>query len=270
MTRQIRMILLMILAFMLCVVFSMPSLAFEADEPVPESDHATETVTEPAPEPTVEVSAPVEIAVISDTDWGSVDRELVAARTPAITEAVDNQEQTEPEEPAAPAETPAAEPATETETPEPAATEPAPEAEEIPEAEQPAEPEAAGEPAGEEPAAEAPADQPAAGEGEPETPEENAGGEEPEEGPAEPEAVPEPEKPRVTVTVEISMIDENVMRLLAVVNDPEGRDFLYQWQVSEDRGITYTDIQEATTDELKVELNDENINDMWRVRVQAI
>ena len=66
------------------------------------------------------------------------------------------------------------------------------------------------------------------------------------------------------------MIDENVMRLLAVVNDPEGRDFLYQWQVSEDRGITYTDIQEATTDELKVELNDENINDMWRVRVQAI
>ena len=101
-------------------------------------------------------------------------------------------------------------------------------------------------------------------------PEENAGGEEPEEESAEPEATPEPEKPRVTVRVEISMIDETVMRLLAVVNDPEGRDFLYQWQVSEDRGITYTDIQEATTDELKVELTDENINDMWRVRVQAI
>ena len=96
MTRQIRMILLMILAVMLCVVFSMPSLAFEADEPVPEAEPAAEAVTEPAPEPTVEVSAPVEIAVISDTDWGNVDKELVAARTPAITETLINPEQTEP------------------------------------------------------------------------------------------------------------------------------------------------------------------------------
>ena len=91
-----------------------------------------------------------------------------------------------------------------------------------------------------------------------------------EEDPEDPEAVPEPEKARVTVTVEISMIDETVMRLLAVVDDPEGREFLYQWQVSEDSGMTYTDIPEATTDELKVELTDENISDMWRVRVQAI
>ena len=269
MTRQIRMILLMILAVMLCVVFSMPSLAFEADEPVPEAEPAAEAVTEPAPEPTVEVSAPVEIAVISDTDWGNVDKELVAARTPAITETLINPEQTEPEETAAPAETPAAEPAAAPDTPEPAKTEPAPAAEENPAEEQPAEQEPAGEPAGEGPDEEVPADEPAA-EPAPVNPEEKAGGEEPEEESAEPEATPEPEKPRVTVRVEISMIDETVMRLLAVVNDPEGRDFLYQWQVSEDRGITYTDIQEATTDELKVELTDENINDMWRVRVQAI
>ena len=87
---------------------------------------------------------------------------------------------------------------------------------------------------------------------------------------AEPESEPETEKARVTVKVEISMIDETVMRLLAVVDDPEGREFLYQWQVSEDSGMTYTDIPEATTDELKVELTDENISDMWRVRVQAI
>ena len=34
MTRRLRMILTMILAVMLCVVFSIPSLAFEADNPI--------------------------------------------------------------------------------------------------------------------------------------------------------------------------------------------------------------------------------------------
>ena len=71
MTQRLRMILLMILAVMLCVVFSMPSLAFEAEEPVQEAEPEEVTVTEPAPEPTVTISAPVEIAVIPDEDWGS-------------------------------------------------------------------------------------------------------------------------------------------------------------------------------------------------------
>ena len=77
MTRRIRMILSMILAVLLCVVFCTPSLAFEADEPAEAVEPEQDTVTEPAPEPTVEVSAPVEIAVIPDDDWGSVEQEAI-------------------------------------------------------------------------------------------------------------------------------------------------------------------------------------------------
>ena len=128
--------------------------------------------------------------------------------------------------------------------------------------EEPAEQVPAGENAVDEPGEEVPAE---------DIPEdESAEDEDPDEDPAEEETDAEPGKTRVTVTVEISMIDESVMRLFAVVDDPEGRDFLYQWQVSEDSGETYMDIPEATTEELKVELTDENINNMWRVRVQSI
>ena len=65
----------------------------------------------------------------------------------------------------------------------------------------------------------------------------------------------------------VSMEDEFTMKLHAVVNDPEGRQFIYQWQVSEDGGQNYSDIEEATKAELDVELNAENINNLWRVRV---
>ncbi|MBR5961838.1 MAG: hypothetical protein IKZ98_12700 [Clostridia bacterium] len=272
MTRHNRMILSMILAVMLCVIFSVPSLAFEADEPVPETEPAPAATTEPVPEPTVHVSAPVEIAIISDEDWGSVDREMITAQTYEITDEIINGAGAEPEETAAPADTPAeAEPAA-PEITETAATEPETGTGEVPAAEQPAEEVPAEEPAGEEPVEAAPADQPEAEEPAAETipDEDDEEGELPGEEPEETEPASEPEKPRVTVTVEISMIDDTIMRLLAVVNDPEGRDFLYQWQVSQDGGMTYTDIQEATTEELRVELTDENINDMWRVRVQSI
>ena len=273
MTRRLRMILLIILAVMLCVVFSMPSLAFEAEEPVQEAEPEEMAVTEPAPEPTVTISAPVEIAVIPDEDWGSVGPEALANLfTPAVTEEAENNGDTEPEETPAPAESPAAEAAAAPETPGPAENGPEPVADETPAADQPAEetpvtdlpaadiPE--GDTAVEEPDESEPDDLPPAEEPVQET--------EPEEETEDPETAPEPEKARVTVTVEISMIDETVMRLLAVVNDPEGRDFLYQWQVSEDSGMTYMDIPEANTDELKVELTDDNINDMWRVRVEAV
>ena len=94
MTRRIRMILLMILAVMLCVVFSMPSLAFEAEEPVQEAEPEEVTVTEPAPEPTVTISAPVEIAVMPDEDWGSVGPEALANLfTPAVTEEAENKDE---------------------------------------------------------------------------------------------------------------------------------------------------------------------------------
>ena len=326
MTRRLRMILTMILAVMLCVVFSIPSLAFEAEEPAQEAGPEEVTVTEPVPEPTVTISAPVEIAVIPDEDWGSVGSEALANLfTPAGTEEAEDSGDAEPEETPAPMDTPEAETAAAPETPGPAGTETLTDAEEMSAEDQPAEETPAAEqPAGETPAEETPAEETPAAEqpaGEtPETeppaadtPEEDTVGEEtdetvtenqpaseepvqefpeevipdgeeteevseePEEGPEEPEEAPEeleattePETARVTVKVEISMIDETVMRLLAVVDDPEGREFLYQWQVSEDSGMTYTDIPEATTDELKVELTDENISDMWRVRVQAI
>ena len=59
------------------------------------------------------------------------------------------------------------------------------------------------------------------------------------------------------------------MALTAVVNDPEGREYSYQWQVSEDGGQNFTDIENATTAEIEVLLNEENINNLWRVKVQA-
>ena len=306
MTRRLRMILSMILAVMLCVVFSMPSLAFEADEPAPEAEPEEVMVTEPAPEPTVTISAPVEIAVIPDEDWGSVGSEAIAnVFTPAVTEEAESGSDTEPEETPAPMNTPEAETAAAPETPDPEGTEPVTVAEETPAEEQSAEETPVAEQSAEEtpetepPAADTPEEdtageetdetvtenQPAAEEPVQEFPEEvipdgeetkevseepEEGPEEPEEAPEEPETATEPETARVTVTVEISMIDDTIMRLLAVVNDPEGRDFLYQWQVSEDSGMTYTDIPEANTDELKVELTDENITDMWRVKVQAV
>ena len=323
------MIFSMILAVMLCVVFSMPSLAFEADEPAPEAEPEEVNMTEPAPEPTVTISAPVEIAVIPDDDWGSVQPDYASMVMAATTEKAMNSEAVEPEETPAPTDTPVTEPedapetpasvdtpvaepedAPETpasvdtpvaepedvpETPAPVETEPATVAEEeapadlpveeTPETDQPAadipeedttgeapdEPVTESKPDAGETAQEAPEEEILDGEDQEEAPEEpEEGPENPEEASEDPETAPEPETARVTVTVEISMIDETVMRLLAVVNDPEGRDFLYQWQVSEDCGMTYTDIPEANTDELKVELTDENITDMWRVKVQAV
>jgi len=71
----------------------------------------------------------------------------------------------------------------------------------------------------------------------------------------------------VKVTVVTTMVGENVMKLSAVVEDPEGRNFSFQWQVSEDGGNSYSDIAEANGEELAVELNDENINNFWRVKV---
>lgn len=258
----------MILAVMLCVIFSMPSLAFEAEEPTPQAAPEEVTATEPAPEPTVTVSAPVEIAVIPDDDWGSVEPGYAAMVMASTMEKATNSEAAEPEITPAPMDIPADEPVAAPDTSATAETEPVPAAEEEPGTDQPAEEIPAADTADEEPDGPVTADQPEMEELVQEIPEEEeTDGEYPEEKPED--TVPETES-HVTVTVEVSMINETLMYLQAVVNDPEGRDFLYQWQVSEDSGITFTDIPEATTDELEVELTDENINDMWRVRVEAI
>lgn len=74
---------------------------------------------------------------------------------------------------------------------------------------------------------------------------------------------------QVTVSVKSSLKAQGEMALTAVVNDPEGREYSYQWQVSEDGGQNFTDIENATTAEIEVLLNEENINNLWRVKVQA-
>lgn len=85
--------------------------------------------------------------------------------------------------------------------------------------------------------------------------------------PAEDE--PEAQGDQVTVSVKSSLKAQGEMALTAVVNDPEGREYSYQWQVSEDGGQNFTDIENATTAEIEVLLNEENINNLWRVKVQA-
>ena len=84
------------------------------------------------------------------------------------------------------------------------------------------------------------------------------------------EEAAEEEIAEVTVTIITTMTGENEMKLSAVVNDPEGRTYAFQWQESEDGGETYADMEDATASELDVLLTDENIEHLWRVRVQAI
>ena len=102
------------------------------------------------------------------------------------------------------------------------------------------------------------------GEAQPEADGEEQPAEDAEEQPEEAEA------DEVTVNVTATMEDEFTMKLHAVVVDPEGRQYIYQWQVSEDGGENFLDILGATADELEVELTEDNMQDMWRVWVQAV
>ena len=79
----------------------------------------------------------------------------------------------------------------------------------------------------------------------------------------------EPDAELITVTIETNMISEDEMQLNAVVNGPEGNEFAYQWQISED-GENFTDIEEETEDMLQVLLTEENRHCSWRVRVDTI
>ena len=122
---------------------------------------------------------------------------------------------------------------------------------------------------GEEPVTEAPADEtPDTEDGETEAPETPAAEGCAAEGTADPEG--EDEEPQITVTVKATLVEDNIMVLDAIVDDPEGRSFTYQWQVSEDGGLTYMDIEDATEAELRIELTEENMHDLWRVRVETI
>ena len=287
MTKHIRMILAMILAVvMVCV--SVPSFAEEI--PAPDAvTAAPETTEEPAEAVQAEPAEPVteepaalpdspQTTIIPEGDWGYVTPEVLEANVPEVTPTffTDDEPTPAPEMPAE--EAPAAEePAAEAVAPEtPAAEEPAAEepATEEPAAEDTAveetgeKNEASDEPVTESPAAET---EDTAEEG---TETEAAAAETVDvEGAASEELTDteaEEEDPQITVIVKATLVDEGIMVLDAVVKDPEGRSFTYQWQVSEDGGLTYTDIEDATEAELMVELTEENINDLWRVKVQLV
>ena len=75
---------------------------------------------------------------------------------------------------------------------------------------------------------------------------------------------------KITVTVEAVMVSESEMKLTATVHGAEEREFAFQWQVSEDDGVNFNDIEDATEKEILVELTEEDFNNLWRVRVQTI
>ena len=72
---------------------------------------------------------------------------------------------------------------------------------------------------------------------------------------------------KVSVKVTASMRSDNLMHLKAVVDDPEGNEYEYQWQVSVDGGENYEDVEDQTEDFMDVELDEENASNLWRVRV---
>ena len=310
MTRTNRRIAAMILAVMLSVIFAVPSFAGEAEpdaieepketEIIRDADagtvapeviaahtpemtweftHPEETkptaapketpkpkVSEPAPK---ETKAPVTEAPATEAPVTEAPATAAPVTEAPITEApVTEAPVTEAPVTEAPVtEAPAAEtPVTEA----PASEEPAAEAQETetPAAAEPADETAEAETAGETAEPEEAAEEtpvPAENAEEPQEDAEEQPAEEPEELPEDAEAADE-----YTVNILISMEDEFTMKLRAVVNDPEDRQFIYQWQVSEDGGENYLDILGATADELQVELTEENMHDMWRVWVQAI
>lgn len=254
MTKKLRTTLAMILALMMLVLVSVPSCA---------EDYET----------------------IHDEDWGNVTEETLEENAPEMTPEfvrqgrAEQQAESKPEPKEEPKDEPKPEPVKEepVQQEEPAAEEPMEEAptqaEESADVEAAAETEApeetvntdseAEEPVTEEAGEETPAEEEPA-----EEPAEESGEEQGEEA-AAPEKEETEKGPEITITITTVMSGENEMKLIALVNDPENRKYTYQWQVSEDGGKTYTDIENETEDVLRVELDETNINDFWRVRVKA-
>ena len=66
------------------------------------------------------------------------------------------------------------------------------------------------------------------------------------------------------------MRSDNLMHRKAVVDDPEGHEYEYQWQVSVDGGENYEDCEDQTEEFMDVELDEENASNIWRVRVHTV
>ena len=69
--------------------------------------------------------------------------------------------------------------------------------------------------------------------------------------------------------VEAVMVSDNEMKLKAKVNAPEGSVLSFQWQVSQDNGQNYSNIENATASEILVTLAESDMTNLWRVRVEA-
>ena len=75
----------------------------------------------------------------------------------------------------------------------------------------------------------------------------------------------------IIVTVEAVMVSENEMKLIATVHGAEEEtEFTFQWQVSVDEGESYSDIEDATENEILILLTEEDFGNLWRVRVQTV
>ena len=235
-----------------------------AEDPAPVEETVEEPVEEPAPveepvpaeEPApIEEPTPAEEPVADDDDdlveidddWGYVSRELIEQHTPEMTQEFihaddpdwvpEGEEKTETEEPVHENAPEMANGVTETEEEEPAeVTEETEKTEETEGTEETEETE--------------------------ETTEETEGTEETEET--------EETSSDVVVKVTASMRSENLMHLKAHIEDPNGNDYNYQWQVSVDGGENYEDVEDAEEDFFDVELDEENVSNLWRVKVHAV
>ena len=268
MTKKLMKIFALVMACMMVLFISaaayadeVPAKAETAEEEILEQEEAeTEGVEEFDDDDLVEI----------DDDWGYVSPEVIEQHTPEMTQEfihADDPDWQPKEETAA--------------TPEPVA-EPAPEVQET--VEEPAENKAAE-------STETPADvtdedkaesvdvteNQAEDQSEEETKEENAEpGEEENVESTEEENVESTEEEnteeasKVTVKVTASMRSDNLMHLKAVVDDPEGHEYEYQWQVSVDGGENYEDCEDQTEEFMDVELDEENASNIWRVRVHTV
>lgn len=207
------------------------------EEPVPAEEPAPIEEPTPAEEPVADDDDDDDLVEIDD-DWGYVSRELIEQHTPEMTQEFIHADD--------PDWVPEGEEKTEAEEP---VQENAPEmANGVTETEE------------EEPA---------------EVTEETEKTEETDETTEETEVTEETEETEetssdVVVKVTASMRSENLMHLKAHIEDPEGREFGYQWQVSVDGGESYEDVEDAEEDFFDVELDEENVMNLWRVKVHAV
>jgi len=262
MTKKLMKIFALVMA---CMMVLFISVAVYADEVPAKEETAEEEILEQEEEAEAEEEEELdddELVEIDD-DWGYISPEVIEQHTPEMTQEfihADDPDWSPKEETAA--------------TPEPVA-EPAPEVQET--VEEPVEnevsenTEAAADVTEEDKTESSDVTEPAAETVETEEATETAETTETEETVEEPaEEEIEEQASKVSVKVTASMRSDNLMHLKAVVDDPEGNEYEYQWQVSVDGGENYEDCEDQTEEFMDVELDEENASNLWRVKVHAV